>query len=99
MLPFDGPWILVVGTDVAHQFSIEVLHGREDAAADHIALDAREPVLHLIQPRRVGGCEMDAHAGVCGQEIGDPPGLVALGRSCSRRCNLSYGARGTRPCS
>jgi hypothetical protein len=39
-----------VFADIAHQPAIQVLHRGEDAAGNHIALDAREPILDLIQP-------------------------------------------------
>lgn len=49
-LPLDGLGVLVVFTDVAHQLFVQVFHRGEDAAADHVALDAAEPVLHLVEP-------------------------------------------------
>jgi len=60
-----------------HQFALQILHRSEDAARDNIALDAREPVLHLIEPRRVGWREVQAHVAMCIEEVGDPLRLVA----------------------
>jgi hypothetical protein len=38
-------WIFVVLTDIAHELFVEVFDVAEDAAGDHVALDAAEPVL------------------------------------------------------
>src|SRR3954468_18211277 len=34
-------------------FACEIRHRREDAARQEVALDLREPELHLVEPRRV----------------------------------------------
>src|SRR6218665_1769208 len=77
VLPLDGLGILVVFADVEHQLSPQVLHrGKHDAGYD-ITLNAREPVLHLVQPRRVRGCEVHAHVAVPYKEVPHALGLVA----------------------
>ena len=45
--------------------------------ADDLALNAREPVLDLVEPRRIGRREVDLHVAVRGQEVRDALGLVA----------------------
>lgn len=62
--------------DVAHEFLLEVFDRREDASRDDIALDLGEPELDLVQPRRVGRREMQAHRRMGLQKFGDPRGLV-----------------------
>lgn len=46
--PFNRPGILVVLANVAHQLALQFLYRGEDASRNHVALDARESVLHLI---------------------------------------------------
>ncbi|SPK77522.1 protein of unknown function (plasmid) [Cupriavidus taiwanensis] len=53
VLPFDWLGILVVLTDIAHELASQILHRGEDPTCDDIALNAREPVLHLIEPGRI----------------------------------------------
>ena len=57
-----------VGANVAHQLARQILHGEEDAAGDHIALDACKPYFDLVKPRGVGGGEMELDTGVLLQE-------------------------------
>ena len=52
---------LGVRLDVAHQLAGEIAYGGENTTCDHFALDACEPDLDLIQPGRVGRCEMQFH--------------------------------------
>ena len=68
VLPLDRLGALVVLADVAHELLVQVLDGGEDAAADHVSLDAGEPVLDLIEPGRVGWCEVNLDVVVFGQE-------------------------------
>jgi len=63
-------------TDVPHELLVEVFGRGEDAAADNVALDAGEPVLHLVEPRRVGWRVADLDATMLGQERFDELGLV-----------------------
>ena len=41
--PFDGRGVLVVMTDVTHEFARQVVDRGEDTTGDHIAFDAAEP--------------------------------------------------------
>ena len=47
VFPFDGFRSLVVLADIAHDFLVKILGRSKDAARNHIALDAGEPVLNL----------------------------------------------------
>ncbi|SPK77026.1 protein of unknown function (plasmid) [Cupriavidus taiwanensis] len=69
VLPLDWLGILVVLTDIAHQLAIQVLHRSEDASCDHIALNARKPVLDLIEPGRVGRRVVHVNVGVFAEEV------------------------------
>ena len=69
--PFDGSSGLVVVPDVTKDFSSEIVEGGEDAAGDDLPLDLGEPDFHLVKPRRIGGCKMEADLGMTGQEIVD----------------------------
>lgn len=50
--------------DESHDLLVQVLDAGERAAGDEVALDAREPVLDPIPPRRTGARAMDPRAGV-----------------------------------
>ena len=51
----------MVEADVTHDFAFEICHGSEDAAVDYIPLQFAEPTLDLIEPRRIGGREVEQH--------------------------------------
>jgi len=74
--PFDGRCVLVVMADVAHELAREVLDRGENPAGDHLAFDAGEPQVDLIEPRGIGWSEMQVQLGMLGQELCDPPGLM-----------------------
>src|SRR6218665_179291 len=76
VLPLDGLGILVVFADVAHQLSPPGLHRGKYAAGYDITLNTPEPVLHLVQRRRVRGCEVHAHVAVLYKEVPHALGLV-----------------------
>jgi hypothetical protein len=57
-------------------FLVEVFDVGEDAAGDHIALDAAEPVLNLVEPGRVGGRVVDRNVRMLGEEVINSVGLV-----------------------
>lgn len=42
-----------MGFDVARKLLVEILDRDEDASADHVPLDEREPVLYLVEPREI----------------------------------------------
>src|SRR6202163_3356084 len=77
VLPLQWGGILVVLADVAHELLVEVLGAGEDAARNHVALDAGEPVLNLVEPRRISWRVMDRYLLVLGQEHLDSIRLVA----------------------
>jgi hypothetical protein len=76
VLPLDRLGGLVVLPDVAHEFALEVGGGREDATVDEVALDLTEPQLDLVEPRRVGRCEVQLDLRVQGEELAHAPGLM-----------------------
>ena len=39
---------------ITHQLSLQVGHGSEHVASNHVALDLGEPQFHLVEPRGVG---------------------------------------------
>jgi hypothetical protein len=63
-------------TDVAHGLARQVLDRGKDPAGDHIAFDPAEPEFNLIEPRGIGGSEVQVHLGMIGQELRDPLGLM-----------------------
>ena len=65
----------IVGTDVAHDLSFEVVSRLEDAASDQVTLDLRKPDFDLIEPGRVGRCVMDGDVWMLGQKRDDTLGL------------------------
>ena len=62
--------------DVPHDFAREVALGSEDAARDQVTLDLGEPVFDLVQPRRIGGREVQMDFGMIGEELLNPTRLV-----------------------
>src|SRR2546430_5125724 len=61
LLPLHRSRGLVVLADVAHELSLQIEDGGEDAAGDHVALDLAEPQLHLVEPGGVGRSEVQMH--------------------------------------
>ena len=59
--------------DIAHQLAAEILDRGEDSSADHIALDAGEPVLDLVQPRGVRRREVHLHIAMFGKDYDATP--------------------------
>lgn len=53
-----------MGADVAHQLARQVTNGCEHATGDDLALNPPEPSLNLIQPGRIGRCEVEMHVGM-----------------------------------
>lgn len=54
VLPLQWLGIFVVLADVVHEFLARSLTEVKMPSADLVALDSREPVLHLVEPQRVG---------------------------------------------
>ena len=76
IFPLHGTGRFVVLTDVSHELSLQVRDGSEYAAGDDVAFDLTEPQLDLVQPRRVGGREVQVNLGVRRQEVLDRCALV-----------------------
>ncbi len=58
IVPAERLGVFGIGIDVAGQLARQIGHRGKDTADDDVSLQLREPELHLIQPRRVGRCEM-----------------------------------------
>src|SRR6516164_2707369 len=74
--PFNGCCFAIVGTDVAHNFAIEIFDRTEDAAGDEVSLDFGEPDFDLVEPGGVSGRVMNTHLGVTSEKITDRLGLM-----------------------
>src|SRR5690349_11300876 len=66
--PADRLRRLVVMTDVPTNLACEIGDRGEDAPGEQIPFDLGEPEFDLIEPRRVGRCEMQTYVGVRDQE-------------------------------
>ena len=62
--------------DVTHDLAREIALGSEDAARDQVAFDLREPVLDLVQPRRIGGREVQMDLRAISEELLNATRLV-----------------------
>ena len=79
VLPLYRVGRLVVRPDIAHEFPLQIVPGREDAPGDDIAFDLGEPQFHLIEPGGLGRREVQPDRGMLAQE------RVAPVLSCARR--------------
>src|SRR6476619_1723360 len=91
VLPFNGFGFLVVLTDVAHEFFIQILDRGENPSRDDIALDLGEPQFYLIEPGGIRRGKMQMNVGMTSKEflhlrgfvrgeiIGDEVDLFTLG--------------------
>ena len=59
--PLHGFRRLGVGSDRAHAFAFQIVPGREDAPGDDVAIELREPELHVGEPGGVGRREGQRH--------------------------------------
>ena len=66
--PLEGESCFVVMADVAHDLSVEVGLGFEDAACNEVSLDLGEPDLDLIKPRGIGRGVMELDVGMGAQK-------------------------------
>ena len=76
IFPRHGTGRFVVLTNVSHELSLQVRDGSKYAARDDVALDLAEPQLDVVQPRRVGGREVQRNLGMRHQEVLDRCALV-----------------------
>ena len=65
-------------SDVSHELASEIGGRGKDPARDHVSFDLGEPEFDLIEPRRVGRCEVKRHPGVLFEKLLDPLRLVSL---------------------
>jgi hypothetical protein len=55
--------------DIAHQFPGEILDRGEDATRDNVAFDLGEPEFDLVEPRAIGGSEVEPNVGMVVKEL------------------------------
>ena len=77
VLPFYGFRFLIVLTDVAHEFFVQVLDRCEYPPCDDIALDFGKPQFHLIEPGGIGRGEMYMDVGMSCEKLFDLRGFVS----------------------
>jgi hypothetical protein len=75
--PLKGFGLLVVATNVADEFAIEIFNRDEDAASDDITLNFGKPDLNLVKPGGVGRCVMDANMTISLEEFPDLGGAMS----------------------
>jgi hypothetical protein len=75
--PFERPGGFVVLTNVAHDFSGEIVLGTEDASGDQVTLDFGEPDFDLIEPGRIGGRVVQGEVGIGLEEFADAFGFMS----------------------
>lgn len=61
-----------LGSEHAHELSLKIGYGLEHVAGNHVALDLGEPKFNLVEPRRIGGSEVQMNVAVGGEEFFDP---------------------------
>ena len=75
--PLERLGVGIVGTDVAHDLSFEIVSRREDAASDQVTLDLRKPDFDLVEPGRVGRCVVDSDVWMLGEKRDDTLRLMS----------------------
>ena len=75
--PFERFGVGIVGTDVAHDLSFEIVSGLEDPTSDQVTLDLRKPDFDLVEPGRVGRCVVNSDVRMLGQKRGDSLRLMS----------------------
>ena len=63
--------------DIAPEFARQIGDGSEDPVRNYLTLDAGEPDLHLIQPRRVGRSEVKMNVRMVSEKPFDELGFVS----------------------
>jgi hypothetical protein len=66
--PLEGESRFVVMADIAHDLSVEVGLGLEDAACNEVSLNLGEPDFDLIEPRGIGRGVMELDVGMGAQK-------------------------------
>src|SRR3954451_22645864 len=74
--PADRTGRFCVCPDVFHEFSAKISDGSEHSTGNNMAFDFAEPDLDLIQPRRVGGCEVKPDLRIRLEETSNCLGLM-----------------------
>jgi hypothetical protein len=80
VLPPKGSCSFGVSANVTHELAGEIFDGGENSASDDLSFDTGEPDFHLVQPGRIGGCEVQLNARMGLQEsclVGSSTGALA----------------------
>ena len=64
VFPLEGLGGFGVSVDVAAELAGQVSGGGEDATSDDVALQFGKPQFDLVEPRRIGGGEVELHVGM-----------------------------------
>ena len=74
--PFERFGVGIVGTDVAHDLSFEIVSGLEDPTSDQVTLDLRKPDFDLVEPTRIGRRVMEPNCRIGVEELKNTLGFV-----------------------
>src|SRR6185503_9685635 len=74
--PADWPRCFVVAMDISTNLASQVGDGGKDAARQQVPLDLREPEFDLVEPGRIGWCEVQLHVRMLEHEGAHGLGLV-----------------------
>src|SRR6185503_9100563 len=77
IVPLERLSVDIITPDVTYDLAFEVLHGSENAAGNHVSFNLGKPYFDLVEPRRIGRCVVDVHAGVSSQKQPYTLGLVS----------------------
>ena len=88
--PDEWPFVGVVGADLVVDSVYQIFAALKRALADGLLGDEPEPAFHLVEPGRVGWCEVDMVARPCSQPGSDFEVLVG-GVIVADQMNLQVG--------
>ncbi len=74
--PLERFGVSIVGADVTHDLSFEVILRGEDAAGDQVALDLGEPDFDLVEPGGVGRGVVNGDVWMLAQKSGAALGFM-----------------------
>jgi hypothetical protein len=75
--PDKGCGIFVVDLDVLADSSLQLLHSAKHAAANPLVREFGERAFDQVDPRTVGGPEVNVKAGTLGEPLADDRGFVS----------------------
>ena len=74
--PKEGLGMLVVHLDVLADGRFQFFHAAEDAPSNALVGDLGKPALHQVDPRGVGGREVEMKSGALRKPVPDERGLM-----------------------